>query len=398
MKHNAPVIILGGHYAALDLARRLGRKKIEVYVHDPSPNAIALKSRYVQPLVIGASSKTLLRAIQNLGDQKPIIFVTSDAALTFLAEHMDALKHIARFPYEDAALIQTLLDKNTSAALFTKEDIPTPSTYLIESLTKECPLSAPLVLKPAQQTQWSLSPAAVMLTNGHKALKIESTDAITPTITRLMMFGPMIAQDYINGGDGDLYYFVGYRDKQGEMLCTFTGRKIRTVQNNMGSETILRSEHDQDIETLGRAIFNKLNLQGVAGIDIKRDPITEKLYVIEINYRFGLSDGLVSAAGIDLPALYYAEALGLPMPEARTYRAGIYWVWLEKELERNRSSVCSFMKSLGFLMAQAVCGKLSINEWDIRDPAPFISVLMSQMKPHICKPPTSVRKRYTHAK
>ncbi|PCJ96233.1 MAG: hypothetical protein COA45_11440 [Zetaproteobacteria bacterium] len=46
----APVIILGGYSAALDIARRLVQKDIDIYIHDLAPDAIALLSRSAGPL------------------------------------------------------------------------------------------------------------------------------------------------------------------------------------------------------------------------------------------------------------------------------------------------------------------------------------------------------------
>ncbi len=375
---DAPVIILGGHYAALDLARRLGCKGIDIYVHDLALDAIALSSRYVRPLAIGQKSKMLLEAIRELAKTercKPILFITSDAGLEFTAENFKTLQLYTEFPYQDAALVKALLDKSQSAELFSKYKILTPKTEFIHDRNYRCTLSVPFVLKPLQQTDWTLSEEAMFTTFGHKVLKIESADDAALMIKRLLPFGPMIAQEYIPGEK--IYYFVGYRSHEGKIPCAFTGRKMKTFQGGMGSETILRSVYDQDIKDLGQKVFEKLNIRGIAGVDIKRHAVTGKLYVIEVNYRFGLSDGLVSAAGIDLPGLYYRDALGLCVLPAKLYRIGVYWIWLEKEITRARIFSASFIKNIGFILTQALCGRLTINEWSIHDPAPFFKVFMN---------------------
>ena len=413
--NNVPVIILGGHYAALDIARRLGRKdkskgkdkSIDIYVHDAAPDAIALSSRYVRPLAVGQNNKALLEAIRHLAKtakSKPVLFITSDAGLEFTAAHFKTLTLYTEFSYQDTALITALLDKNQSAELFSKHKISTPKTEFINdknfkhNKNSEHTLSAPLVLKPLQQTDWTLSKEAMSATNKHKALRIENTDDAAPMIGRLLSFGPIIAQEYIPGSDGDLYYFVGYRDSGSRMLCAFTGRKMKTVQDGMGSETILRSIRDEEIEALGRQVFEKLNIRGIAGIDIKRHAVTGKLYVIEVNYRFGLSDGFISTAGINLPELYYKDALGFEIMPAEPYCTGLHWIWLEKELDRARISPAKLFKSLGFIITQALCGRLSINEWSIRDPAPLFKVFMNRIRRRAKKASSLPQGRRSHVR
>jgi predicted ATP-grasp superfamily ATP-dependent carboligase len=83
--------------------------------------------------------------------------------------------------------------------------------------------------------------------------------------------------------------------------------------------------------------LNALDYVGPAGIDFKFDARDQTYKVIEINWRFGLSDGLAGACGLDIPYIYYRDVQGLPVTWEGRYSDHVFWCWLEKEIEWFRS-------------------------------------------------------------
>src|SRR5207244_1123214 len=79
---------------------------------------------------------------------------------------------------------------------------------------------------------------------------------------------------------------------------------------------------------LGRALTRKLNLRGVAKFDFKRAH-DRSLHLLEVNPRFNLWHHLGAVAGVNLPALVYADLTGAARPPVALARAGTRWcaVW-----------------------------------------------------------------------
>ena len=376
---NPPALILGGHYAALPIARSLACQGIQVFCHDANPDALALRSRFVTPFSPGADSEGLLNALREFYEstgQKPVLFIAADMFLTFLVEHEEDLRPCTQFPYRDVDMVEILVDKRMTDTAFSTSGIPAPKSRFINCQTGGVgDLGFPIVLKPLVQTDWTMNDEAMVMTRHRKVLRLDDQVIASQMIDRMRAFGPMVAQEFIPGGDGDLFYFVGYRDRTGRTLVSFSGRKLKTLQEGMGSETLLSADAPEDVTKLGEYVLKNLNIVGVAGVDIKRNAETGALSVIEVNHRFGLSDGILTASGVDLPLIYYRDTLGAPVEAITNGRRDVQWVWLLPELRRNLRSVRGLSECIVSLLALGLRGRLTINDISISDPVPALHLL-----------------------
>lgn len=366
------IIILGGHWSALAIARGFGRKGRTVYCHDRDPAAPALSSRYVNPLAIGADEGELIAALENFetDGNKPTLFVTSDRYLAFLHRNFDRLKQRFAFQYESADLIASLLSKSASADLFEQRGVKAPRTVVSGPESEVAALALPLVVKPVVQTQWTLDPRAMAVTGNHKAIICRDDAQRAAMTAALAPFGPAVAQELVPADPNGRYYFVGCRSRSGKIVATFCGRKIRTLQNGMGSETALQTVADADVRALGADVLQRLEIVGVAGIDILRSQHDSSLWVIEVNYRFGLSDALPVFAGQDLPMLAAEIAEGREPIDAPSARLGTQWIWLTHDAPAVRAEGLSLTRYAAQVLRDWLGGRLMINEVDLRDPRP----------------------------
>src|ERR1044071_3710280 len=108
-----------------------------------------------------------------------------------------------------------------------------------------------------------------------------------------------------------------------------------------------RREH---VSRLGFEIVQRLGMKGPLKIDIKKDPSTGELYVLELNPRFSLWCYLGAASGVNLPQIAYAHLVGERLPCAKDYRTGVRWVSFGNDF---RSFVRSYRPS----------GELSLKDW-----------------------------------
>lgn len=119
----------------------------------------------------------------------------------------------------------------------------------------------------------------------------------------------------VGGADPDAAvesYHV-YVDEQGKIAGEFTGRQTGTV---------LETTHDTAVQNAGRSIVQKVKLRGVASVDFQRGP-DGTLRVLRVAPWFTRWHQLGARAGVNLPALVYADLVGSDRPAPAVARAGV---------------------------------------------------------------------------
>ena len=150
-----------------------------------------------------------------------------------------------------------------------------------------------------------------------KAIYVENVEALRRIWPQLCGVGvELLAQDFIPGAEGRIESYHCYVDQRGELAGEFTGRKIRTYPMCYGHTTALEITDAEDVRRNGRAIVERLALTGVAKLDFKRNS-RGNLRLLEINPRFNLWHHAGAVAGVNIPALVYADLVGSPTTTTR---------------------------------------------------------------------------------
>jgi predicted ATP-grasp superfamily ATP-dependent carboligase len=175
-----------------------------------------------------------------------------------------------------------------------------------------------------------------------------------------------IAQELIPGPETAVESYHVYVDESGAIAAEFTGKKIRTSPPQFGQSTALEITADPRLASLGREIVEKINLHGVAKLDFKRAP-DGTLHLMEINPRFSLWHHLGAKAGVNIPAIVYADLVGLQRPSARPTKAATRWCHPRADFSAARIAGISTARWLAWL---AGCDAKSGVSWD--DPLPLV--------------------------
>jgi predicted ATP-grasp superfamily ATP-dependent carboligase len=221
-------------------------------------------------------------------------------------------------------------------------------------------LGFPLILKPARRDlAWDEVDAK------GKAVRVDRPEQLREVWPRLAALeGTIIAQRHIDGPESCIESYHVYVDQGGEIAGEFTGRKIRTLPTRYGHTTALTITSAPDVLGLGRDLTRVLGLTGVAKFDFKRGPDGE-LYLLEVNPRFSLWHHPGARAGVNIPALVYADLTGRARPAVQP-ESGLHWCH-PKDFWAARQS--------GVPLAQwarwaASCEAKAFWAWD--DPLPFL--------------------------
>ena len=100
---------------------------------------------------------------------------------------------------------------------------------------------------------------------------------------------------------------------KGASPASLPAARSAPIPLRFGHTTALEITDAADVRGLGRDVVERLWLSGVAKLDFKRD-MQGNLRLLEINPRFTLWHHPGALAGVNIPALVYADLTGSPRP------------------------------------------------------------------------------------
>lgn len=313
----------------MDLLRPLAASGVRCAVV-ARPGSASLYSRYAQArLPWRESSEGGEAVVDKLVDfaqaqpNPPVLFYEEDPQLLMISRHRDRLAPAFRFIIADAELVENLVDKGRFAALAERCSLPVPPARRFHPATQDpdrLELRFPIIIKPLTRlARWN---DAAGFNKAFAAASPQTLRALWPQLIALDV--ELLAQQFIPGAETQIESYHCYIVRDGSIAAEFTGRKIRTWPPAFGHTTALEITAAADVQRQGRAIAERLGLTGVAKFDFKRDA-AGTLHLLEINPRFTLWHHPAALAGLNVPALVYADLTGTPRPPIRPARPGVRW-------------------------------------------------------------------------
>lgn len=298
--------------------------------------------------------------------QPPVVFPQTDGDLLVVSRHRERLAGALRHCLADAALVEDLVDKSRFAALAQRAGLPVPRTGRLDPSSGLKPgdldLRFPLVVKPilGRHDRWAPLSSAKAL---HVATPSELTD-LWRALARVDL--ALLVQEAIPGPESLVESYHAYVDASGEVVAEFTGRKIRTRPAQYGTSTAVEITRAPELALLGREVYARIGLRGVAKADFKRDR-DGQLKLLEINPRFTLWHHPGALAGVNIPALVHADLTGRVRPPIASASPGVAWC---NPLDDLRAARESGQSTAAWLRWTRRCEARSGFAWD--DPAPFL--------------------------
>ena len=364
-----PAVVLGD----TDLIRALGLAGIRCAVASRARSPMA-HSKFVSERIEWADNwgdpeqlqANLMAYAIRCAHPSPL-FYQHDGDLAFVSRHRDALREGFRFVVAGAELVEDLIDKTRFAGLAERLGLPVPRSHVLHPQpgtdAPDVPLEYPLILKPLTRRDVIWCPIA----GDAKALRVDSRRELRELWPRLACGGfGVVAQELIPGGEERIESYHVYVDERGEIAGEFTGRKVRTWPREFGHTTALETTDEGDVYEIGRHCVELLGLKGVAKLDFKRAPDGE-LLLLEVNARFNLWHLPGAVAGMNLPALVYADLLGLPRPPVERPRCCVRWSVPWDDLTAARAGRISLARWAAWQLRCQTRHVLSLD-----DPMPFV--------------------------
>jgi D-aspartate ligase len=309
-----------GWVNGLGAIRSLGRAGIPVIAVDHRDFAIGFRSSYAFPVAAPepvADEAGFIEAMRELGDalDRPApVFPTHDEHLNSLARHKDELGERFLYPFPGWDILEPLQSKRHQIEAAESLGLAAPRTLHPRSLD-ECRSAAreigyPVLIKPSDNIIFKRI-------YRRQAFLCELPGDLDRAYELAADYEPMM-QEFIPGDDDLLWTLGAAIAEDGEVLATFSGRKLRQTRDSMGSARVGEALWDDEVVESGLALLRELRFHGIAQVEWKRDPRDGRLKLIEVNPRLWQWHGLAASCGADMTLASYWDLVGDRRPPKTT--------------------------------------------------------------------------------
>jgi predicted ATP-grasp superfamily ATP-dependent carboligase len=128
-------------------------------------------------------------------------------------------------------------------------------------------------------------------------------------------FPNLMLQEYIPGGDDQIFMFNGYFDQTSDCRIGLTGYKIRQFPVHVGCTSLGECRWNETVSKLTTQFMKAIGYRGVLDIGYRFDARDGQYKVLDINPRVGQAFRLFVAEGdIDVVKALYLDLTGQSLP------------------------------------------------------------------------------------
>jgi D-aspartate ligase len=303
----------------LAAVRSLARAGAPVIAVDHRRSALGFRSRYALPLLSpdpvadpDGFAERLVALGDALGRPAPI-FPTHDEHLNAIARARDRLGARFLYPFPAWDVLDRIQSKGQQLERARELGVPVPRTK--EEPTDE--LGFPVLVKPSEPTGFRRRFA-------RQSFRCETRSELDEAFERARPFHPLV-QEWIPGGDDELYTLGSYLGPDGQALGLFSGRKLVQTPPGVGTCRVGEALWVDEVVEQGLALLRGLGFHGLSQVEFKRDPRDGVYKLMEVNPRLWQWHGLAAACGVDLARIAYWHLLGARLPAARSNGVSKRW-------------------------------------------------------------------------
>lgn len=360
----------------LQSARILAQQGVPVIGLAKDPDNFCCKTGVCEKILpVNTSSEDLIVLLESLGttlEQKAVLFPCTDMSVLTLSRHRQRLADRYHIALPDHDVVEMLMDKVHFCTYAQQNDLPIPKTFFLKSRidAEEAAnqLSFPCIMKPPIKTPtWEKNTRA-------KVYKIDDRKEFLALYDQCSDWADLLmAQEWIEGNDADLYSCNCYFNASSEPLVTFIARKLRQWPPETGTSCLGEECRNDVVLEASLRLFQSVNYHGLGYVEMKRDRRTGKHFIIEPN--IGRPTGrsaIAEAGGVELLYTKYCDLVNLPLPANREQKyQGAKWIYFMHDIQstfyywrRGELTFHEWRQSLRGIKNDAVFS------W--KDPAPFL--------------------------
>jgi predicted ATP-grasp superfamily ATP-dependent carboligase len=313
-------VVAGLGLNGLGVVRSLARAGIPVVALDVNlakPTAATRFGRKIKvPALSGTEFVDALLAVRSQFSENPILILTEESTVVTVSEERARIQPAYRISLPDHGVLQALLDKNLFQVEAEKHGFRVPRALLLGDGFDPSALRAmryPCVLKPAaKDVNYSRRFA--------KAYRVAAADEALQLWDEMRKIIPSaILQEWIVGGDSDVYFCLQYRSRGDSSVANFVGRKILQWPPLVGgtASCVPAPDFAAELSEVTDRFFAAMNFRGFCSMEFKRDQRDKQFYMVEPTVgRTDYQEEIATLNGVNIPAAAYYAELGIAPPPA----------------------------------------------------------------------------------
>lgn len=324
----AAALVIGLCSHGLSVARGLHKANIDVYALEknftlPGTATAAVKQVFA---VSDFSEEAIISALLALRTElaqydEVVLFPTNDNHVRILGSAFEQLAGHYRLSWSDCIPQVLMLQKKSELeAVSVERGLNYPRSAVISELTTAAAATAslrfPVIIKPVRPQ------------SSFKTILTENAGQLTAALEAHQQDLPILAQEYIAGGDESLYFGALMLD-HGRTVQAMAGRKLASFPPALGQTTIAEAVNAPAVIALTEQFFRGFALSGPVSLELKRGA-DGSFWLIEPTVgRTDFWSELCVAAGFNQPHQEYQVALGRA-PVATPMRTDLVWYDTER--------------------------------------------------------------------
>jgi predicted ATP-grasp superfamily ATP-dependent carboligase len=308
-------------------------------------------------------------------EEKPIVFTGKDDYLLFFSKNFPRLSPYFELSFEtDYGILEAALNKKSLIRYAVDASVDVPRSFSDDDALSDIleQASWPLVVKPAIKNR----PDKDVVAGAFRLKLCHNERELGDAIAQLTAIGqPYVIQEYIPGGDNELYT-VGTYSWKGKLKAWSVGKKIRQFPPSTGECSFGMAMCDPSPVDSARRLLEALGLTGISQIEFKKHD--GRYYLLEVNPRVWSWHQIHAEVGVNLDKIAIdhvqgsaSERLIQPTNDTR------YWMFLTMDILHNWM-LSRNVSALG-LLRDLLRSRIEAF-WDLRDPKPFIFHLRRTIK------------------
>ncbi|MGE4062935.1 MAG: ATP-grasp domain-containing protein [Rhodospirillaceae bacterium] len=366
----------------LPIARCLQRHGIDVHVASLLPDNPPLRSRTLASFHLAPDeTKAFVAFVTSLvrAHNIKLVYPCGDEALTLLAHTHAQLQEVVKLASPPPPAARAVLNKDITLAKAAELGIPAPAehTFADEAAFRDAlpSIRFPLIAKPKSKEEGGKPRIRYLNTPADLERELASDPRF---------FSSYLVQEYIPGVGVGIEILI----HDGQPVAAFQHRRLSELPIGGGVSVRARAEAvSGELRRHALRLLRGLDWNGVAMVEFRHDPLTDRFALMEINGRYWGSVSLSLTCGIEFPWYEWQLAHGEhPTPPHRYKLKTMRWLAgdLERlpqvlgEVSRKKLPLSAFLRDCAHFLLGFVDGSNDA-VWRLNDPRPALDDLRATL-------------------
>lgn len=239
--------------------------------------------------------------IKDRDEEEFIFFAPSEAYVKILMDNSNKLNFNHVIPYPKKQVSDKLSQKKEFYKILDDIKIAYPKTVVVRKDDRELgDLDGEIFIKADDYDDLLGSSCKNIKKGYHLKDRSEAIKTISEIYDSNFQTD-LIAQEFINGGQGSEYSLNGYRSADGKVAMVLARNLLSDLRPKWVGNHLVQIDEDNDkMYDIAKKIVDSINYCGLFNIDFKVDSKTGKIYVLEMNIRQGRTFYYSTLAGVNL--------------------------------------------------------------------------------------------------